>query len=66
MEENSLLVDGVRAIGLKFDGSAGFSFADPLAMSLIAAIFQSSGTEAVDQHALKRLCRARAREGHCL
>ena len=59
-------VDGVRAMGLKLDGSDGFSLAGPLAMSLIAAVFHRLGTEAVDQHALKRLCKARAREGHHL
>jgi len=49
MPDRSLLTVGVNAMGLKFLGDAGFSFAEPFPTSLKAACFQLEGTSPWDK-----------------
>ena len=65
MEVKIFPTQDVRAMGLKFPGSSGASFAVPLGIRQITPLFQELGIKPDDQQELYRLPRAGSREGHC-
>ena len=54
----------VRAIGLKLEGSVGFSFAVDLPINLIQATFQALGTIDADQQLWYRSTKPVLSDGH--
>ena len=50
MEVKIFPIHDVKAIGLKLDGDEGSSLAEPLAISLIDAVFHACGIVDVCQH----------------
>ena len=66
MEVKIFPMHDFSAIGLKFDDDEGSSLADPLAISLIVAVFHACGTVDVIQHRLYKSNRACTKEGHLL